>query len=263
MTYIVVGALTAMQILPWFGWFICEIIIHSLNSRHQLRAHYLQLLAEQSMQIYLYEGVILAGCTRRPPPRRLRQDPRGSRVANVHRAALLPPGLDLGAVLHHPNIHRQVQQQQRLRWHQRHLLLVDNWPAAPGGELSSPPELSTCRLAIAVASFAIIMEGMQCLIVVLYSFAQMLHPRLSLEDGTRKEIIEEDDAEVATVVASPTPPPTRANHQHASVSRISARPSSWCVWCYHWWATPSSCTRSSMIAVMNRVGFQVGSELVV
>ncbi len=60
MTYIVVGFLTAMQVVAWFAWFVCEIIIHSLDQDFN-RGHYLQILATQSMQLYQYEGIIMAG----------------------------------------------------------------------------------------------------------------------------------------------------------------------------------------------------------
>jgi len=193
MTYIVVGALTAMQVIVWFGWFVCEIIIHCLNSDFT-RGGFLQLLATQSMQVYQYEGIIMAGS-----------------LAALHLAASVKTRAARVASF-------VVQMFCFLAWFwELYFIIGTFWdkqnPAnlfCGAGALQNQytqsiywgavGEDSVCRLSRAVAACAVIMQFVQGLILS-YSFAQIFIAPM-LEDGTRKEIIEEDDAEVATVVAA-------------------------------------------------------------
>ena len=195
MTYVVVGILTGLQVTTWFGWFIVEIIIHSLN-RDASVGSYQQMLSEQSMQIYQYQGVIMGG-TLAALHLAASVKTRASRVASftVQMFGFLAWFWELYFIIPTFYSHSNINN-----------LFCSANVQANGLAQASPglglyvPELSVCRLAIAVASFAVIMEAWQGLIVV-YSFCQMfIAPRL--EDGTRKEVIEEDDAEVATVVAA-------------------------------------------------------------
>ena len=193
MTYIVVGALTAMQVTVWFGWFICEIIIHSLDQDFT-RGGFLQLLATQSMNLYQYEGIIMAGT-----------------LAALHLAASVKTRAARVSSF-------VVQMFSFLAWFWELYFIIPTFYSKSNtnnlfcgfgtlptdvtnqNNIGATGELSICRLARAVAAFAVIMQFVQGLILC-YAFAQIfIAPRL--EDGTRKEIIEEDDAEVATVVAA-------------------------------------------------------------
>ena len=185
MTYVIVGLLSAVQVFLWIGWFICEIIVHSLN-RDVTAGSYQQMLAEQSMQIYQYNGVIMAGT-----------------LAALHLAASVKTRAARVASF-------TVQAFSFLAWFWELYFVIptfrnesnpDNlFCASFAFNQSLTPETSICRLARAIAAFAVAMQAVQA-IIVLYSFGQIfIAPRL--EDGTRKEIIEEDDAEVATVVAA-------------------------------------------------------------
>ena len=193
MTYIIVGALTAMQVTVWFAWFICEIIIHSLNQDYS-RGGFLQLLATQSMNLYQYEGIIMAGT-----------------LAALHLAASVKTRAARVASF-------TVQMFSFLAWFWELYFIIPTFYSSSNASnlfcgmgtlptsitqsvyYGATGENSICRLARAVAALSVVMQFVQGLILC-YAFAQIfIAPRL--EDGTRKEIIEEDDAEVATVVAA-------------------------------------------------------------
>ena len=203
MTYVVVGALTAMYVLVWFAWFICEIIIHSLDQdffgsvNNGNRGGFLQLLVTQSMLLYQYNGILMAGA-----------------LAALHLASSVKTRASRVSSF-------VVQMFSFLAWFFELYFIIPTFYSSSNGSnlfcgygTVTPTqsdtngnvnfasgvtgEVSVCRLARAIAALAVVMQFVQGL-VLLYSFAQIfIAPRL--EDGTRKEIIEEDDAEVATVV---------------------------------------------------------------
>ena len=197
MTYIVVGFLTGLQVTAWFGWFVCEIIIHSLKQDFaNNRGGFLQILATQSMQLYQYEGIIMAG-TLAALHLATSVKTRAARVASfvVQMFGFLAWFWELYFIIptfydssNHANLFCGVG------------VVTPSPNSTTGINYGVVGEVSICRLARAVAAFAVIMQFVEGLILS-YAFAQIfIAPRL--EDGTRKEIIEEDDAEVATVVAA-------------------------------------------------------------
>jgi hypothetical protein len=163
MTYVVVGFLTALQVITWFGWFIAEIIIHSLH-RDATVGSYQQMLSQQSMQIYQYEGVIMAG-TLAALHLAASVKTRAARVASfvVQMFAFLAWFWELYFII--PTFYS----------HSNTANLFCSASTAPtipsplGGVLpllSYEPEISICRLAMAVASFAVIMQALEGLILV-------------------------------------------------------------------------------------------------
>lgn len=192
MSYIIVGVLTALQVITWAAWFIVEIIIHCLNSDF-LQGSFLQTLIEQSMYVFMYHGVILAGT-----------------LAALHMAASVKTRASRFSSL-------VVQIFGMLAWfYELYFIIpafystddsrnffcgvVNNNPLTQGVVTDFPHPVSICRTARAVAAFSVISQFWQCLIT-LYAIVNAFIPP-QLEDGTRKEIIEEDDAEVATVVSA-------------------------------------------------------------
>jgi len=205
MTYMFVGALTALQVLAWSGWFIVEIIIHCLNADYN-QGSYLQTLTEQSMYVFMYHGVILAGT-----------------LAALHLAASVKTRASRFCSM-------VVQMFGWLAWFYELYFIIPTFKSVenssnlfcgaegtnPLGDGFLPHPVSICRTARAVAAFSVIMEFFQT-IITFYAIANaFIAPQL--EDGTRKEIIEEDDAEVATVVSAN---PAGYEHINRSVSLLS------------------------------------------
>ena len=195
MTYVVVGLLTTLQVITWFGWFVVEIIIHCLR-RDASVGSYQQMLSEQSMQIYQYQGVIMGG-TLAALHLAASVKTRAARVASftVQMFGFLAWFWELYFII--PTFYSHSNTANLFCSASSPTVLLQS---VNPGLFFYDPEISICRLAMAVASFSVIMEAWQGLSVV-YSFAQMFIPPM-LEDGTRKEVVEEDDAEVATVVAA-------------------------------------------------------------
>lgn len=204
--YAPVAALTAAQVIIWAAWFIVEIIIHCLDSDYN-DGSWTQTLAEQSMHIFMYQGVILAGT-----------------LAALHLATSVKTRASRVSSF-------IVQLFGWLAWFYQLYFIISVFRDADSGEnffcgagntnpmgaisnLVNP--VSVCRLARAAAAFSVIHQFIQTFITGYALIAAIVPPHL--EDGTRKEIIEEDDAEVDTVVSAN---PNAYSHINHSIKALS------------------------------------------
>lgn len=204
--YAPVAALTAAQVIIWAAWFIVEIIIHCLDSDYN-DGSWTQTLAEQSMHIFMYQGVILAGT-----------------LAALHLATSVKTRASRVSSF-------IIQLFGWLAWFYQLYFIISVFRDSDSGEnffcgagntnpmgaianLVNP--VSVCRLARAAAAFSVIHQFIQTFITGYALIAAIVPPHL--EDGTRKEIIEEDDAEVDTVVSAN---PNAYSHINHSIKALS------------------------------------------
>jgi len=206
--YAPVAALTGAQVLIWFAWFIVEIIIHCLDSDYN-DGSWTQTLAEQSMHIFMYQGVILAG-TLAALHLATSVKTRASRVSSfiVQAFGWLAWFYQLYFII---NVFRDSNNSENF--------FCGNPATNPMGQFSTFQPISVCRLARAAAAFSVIHQFIQTFITIYALIAAIVPPHL--EDGTRKEIIEEDDAEVDTVVSANPNAYQRTYHSISSLSKIN------------------------------------------
>jgi len=207
--YAPVAALTAAQVIIWAGWFIVEIIIHSLNSDYN-DGSWTQILAEQSMHIFMYQGVILAG-TLAALHLATSVKTRASRVSSfiIQSFGWLAWFYQLYFII---NVFRDADNSENFFCGSVNTNPMGNVP-------STLHPVSVCRLARAAAAFSVIHQFIQTIITIYSLIAAMVPPHL--EDGTRKEVIEEDDAEVDTVVSANPNAYSHINHSVKSLSLLN------------------------------------------